>query len=147
IAKSKQRNRRPDVDEMSRLMDWYGAGRRKPQLPMQDIILFAMFAGRRLDEICSITWLDLDTERNRVLVRDMKHPSLKIDTWVDLPDRAMAVVMRQPRVEGDDRIFPFKSKSVGCSFARACGMLGIDDLRFHDLRHECASWLFEQGLD
>ena len=43
------------------------------------------------------------------------------------------------------RIFPYNGKSVGAAFRRACRELGIEDLRFHDLRHETASRLFEAG--
>jgi hypothetical protein len=32
--------------------------------------------------------------------------------------------------------FPYDPKSVGAAFTRACHILGIQDLRFHDLRHE-----------
>lgn len=39
-----------------------------------------------------------------------------------------------------------KSESVGASFERACQRLGIEDLRFHDLRHEGICRLFERGL-
>lgn len=147
IDRAKQRDRRPTVEEMSRLMEWFSPARRKPQTPVQDVVLFALFSSRRQDEICRITWSDLDVERKRVLVRDMKHPRMKIDTWVDLPDRALAVILRQPKVAGEDRIFPVIGKTVGSAFTRGCKMLGIEDLRFHDLRHECASWLFELGLD
>ena len=34
---------------------------------------------------------------------------------------------------------------VSTAFARACQILGIRDLRFHDLRHEATSRLFERG--
>ena len=36
--------------------------------------------------------------------------------------------------------------SAGAAFRRACAILGIEDLRFHDLRREAASRLFEAGL-
>jgi len=35
--------------------------------------------------------------------------------------------------------------SVGTAFTRACHLLGIKDLRFHDLRREATSRLFERG--
>lgn len=146
IAKANSRMRRPALDEMNLLMDWYAPERRKLILPMRELILFAVFSGRREDEICRIMWADLDIERSRVLVRNMKHPRLNLDTWVTLPDEAMAVILRQPKSD-DGRIFPFNPKSIGSAFQRACIVLGIDDLRFHDLRHECASWLFERGWD
>ena len=46
---------------------------------------------------------------------------------------------------GKRRIFPYEGKSVGAAFRRACKMLDIHDLRFHDLRHEATSRLFETG--
>lgn len=144
IAKSDERNRRPDIFELEKLFGHYEGGN-GGGIPMTDIILFAVFSARRQDEICRICWVDLDEERARVLVRDMKHPRKKVDTWVHLPRRAMEVVLRQPRV--DERIFPYNSKSVSSSFTRRTRLLGIKDLRFHDLRHEGASHLFELGHD
>ncbi|KAK6697431.1 hypothetical protein SNK04_014003 [Fusarium graminearum] len=40
---------------------------------------------------------------------------------------------------------PYKADSIGASFRRACNRLQIEDLHFHDLRHEGTSRLFEQG--
>jgi hypothetical protein len=33
-------------------------------------------------------------------------------------------------------IFSYKSRSVGTAFHQTCDALGIEDLHFHDLRHE-----------
>lgn len=46
----------------------------------------------------------------------------------------------------DERILPYKPESSSASFQRACDRLGIQDLRYHDLRHEGITRLFEQGL-
>jgi len=51
--------------------------------------------------------------------------------------------MRQPRV--DDRIFPYESRSISSAFTRACKLLGIKDLTFHDLRHRAVTDLFKAG--
>src|SRR3546814_4337692 len=45
-----------------------------------------------------------------------------------------------------DRIFPYNPRSVGTAFRRACRALKIENLHFHDLRHEATSRLFEAGL-
>ena len=47
--------------------------------------------------------------------------------------------------ETDDRIFPYNSTSVTAGFQRVRTALGITDLRYHDLRREGASRLFEKG--
>jgi len=43
------------------------------------------------------------------------------------------------------RVFPYCGRSIGAAFRRACRDLSVLDLRFHDLRHETASRLFEAG--
>ena len=35
---------------------------------------------------------------------------------------------------------------MGSEFRKACKLLGIDDLKFHDLRHEGCTRLAEQGF-
>jgi Phage integrase family len=42
---------------------------------------------------------------------------------------------------------PNDPKCISSAFTEACQFLGIDDLRFHDLRHEAVSRLFEEGYD
>lgn len=53
---------------------------------------------------------------------------------------------RELRTNRDPRIFPFNHRSVGTAFTRACRELRIEDLHFHDLRHEGTSRLFEVGF-
>lgn len=53
------------------------------------------------------------------------------------------IVMRQPT--SDDLIFPYNATSVTAGFQRVRNELGITDLRYHDLRREGASRLFEKG--
>lgn len=146
-SRSRERDRRPTVDELDRLLAHFTASRarRADSNPMADIVLFALFSTRRQEEITRITWADLDVEHSRVLVRDMKHPGEKIgnDQWVDLPPEALAVALRQPR--SGPRIFAASTDAIGAAFTRACRLLGIEDLHFHDLRHDGVSRLFELG--
>lgn len=75
----------------------------------------------------------------------MKHPGEKIgnDTWVDLPDEAIQVIESMPKTKPE--IFPYSPDAVTANFTRACKLLGVEDLRFHDLRHEGISRLFLMG--
>ena len=144
VAKSGQRNRRPTVEEMDRLMAFFAAKHaRGRSLPMHKVCAFALFSTRRQEEILRIRWADL--EPGRILVRDMKHPGEKIgnDQWVELPPEAEAVIATMPKKKAE--IFPFSTDAVSAAFTRACKFLEIEDLHFHDLRHEGVSRLFEMG--
>jgi integrase len=148
-AKSTERDRRPTLEELDRLMSHFQEVRtRRPSTtPMDKVAAFAIFSTRRLEEIVRIEWSDLDVEGKRILVRDMKHPGQKIgnNAWCDLPEPALRIVQAMPRTEA--RIFPYSTDAVGAAFTRACQLLTIEDLHFHDLRHEGVSRLFEIGLN
>lgn len=147
-GKAKQRDRRPTIDEIDGLIAHFTQVqvRRLESMPMTSIIVFALFSARRQEEITTILWSDLELEpRKRVLVRDMKHPGEKVgnNVWCDLPDEAMRVILSMPRI--DKRIFPYDAGTISTAFTRACKFLGIEDLHFHDLRHEGISRLFEMA--
>jgi integrase len=151
IAKSNRRDRRPTLKELDRLLDHFTdlAIRSPGNAPMADITLFALFSARRMEEITRIRWDDFEPATNkhsaRVLVRDLKHPGAKKgnNVYCELPPEAEAVIKRQPR--NGEHIFPHGVDGIGAAFTRACRILGIDDLHFHDLRHEGVSRLFEAG--
>ncbi|WP_026380671.1 site-specific integrase [Afifella pfennigii] len=147
ISRSLQRDRRPTLDELDKLLAHFIERRKKaPQaLPMHKVIVFALFSTRRQEEITRIAWKDFQKEHKRVLVRDMKHPGEKLgnDTWVDLPSEAIQIIesMRKSKPE----IFPYSTDAITANFTRACKLLDIENLHFHDLRHEGISRLFEMG--
>ncbi|MEZ9268473.1 tyrosine-type recombinase/integrase [Vibrio splendidus] len=58
-----------------------------------------------------------------------------------------AIIHRESKTfrNKDELIFPYNSRSVSAGFQRVRNELGIEDLRYHDLRREGASRLFEKG--
>jgi integrase len=62
---------------------------------------------------------------------------------VRMPPEASAVIDTMPKIATE--IFPFTTDAITAAFTRACKVLDIDDLHFHDLRHEGVSRLFEVG--
>lgn len=148
-SKSKARDRRPTFDELDALMEHFlERSRRRPSsVPMHRIVAFAIFSTRRQEEIVKVEWKDLDKKNSRILVCDMKHPGQKQgnDVWCDLDDQALSIITAMPKLA--DQIFPYTTDAIGAAFTRACKLLGIEDLRFHDLRHEGVSRLFEMGFN
>jgi integrase len=145
IKKGNERNRRPTLEELDKLMEhFYGVHARRPSsVPMHKIVVFAIFSTRRQEEITLLKWADLDGDR--ILVRDMKHPEDKVGNhvWCEVTPEALAVMKSMPKTA--DEIFPYSTDAISANFTRACKFLGIEDLRFHDLRHEGISRLFECG--
>ena len=144
-SKGVSRDRRPTLAELDRLLGHFAKikARRPASIPMQRIIAFAIFSTRRQEEIVTIRWADY--QGNRILVRDMKHPGDKIGnhTWCELVPEAAAII--DPLPCNEDRIFPYSTDAISAAFTRACKFLCIEDLHFHDLRHEGISRLFEMG--
>lgn len=147
--KSRERDRRPTLDELDKLLTHFQGiqARRPTSINMLKMTGFALFSTRRQEEITRILWTDLDEVGQRVLVRDMKNPGQKIgnDVWCHLPPEAWAILQTMPKVLPE--IFPYSAESVSTSWTRACQILAIEDLHFHDLRHDGVSRLFEMDWD
>lgn len=145
IAKSKQRNRRLTADEEKALLDYFAKRDARAELPMADLMRFALATARREEEITRLLWRDLDEAKGIAWLDDVKHPRQKIGNrraFRMLPE-GWAIVNRQPHT--DPRAFPYNPKSIGDAFTKTCKVLAIKNLHFHDLRHEATSRLFERG--
>ncbi|KAK6697297.1 hypothetical protein SNK04_014215 [Fusarium graminearum] len=139
IAKPEERDRRPTEKELEELASFYkfnfGA------IPMRDLIPFAIDSAMRMGEIVALRWEDYrGGDKPMILIRDRKDPKIKKgnNQWVPLLGRTAAII------EGQDRqgslIFPTRRTASARHSA-----VPIEDLHFHDLRHEGTSRLFEQG--
>ncbi|MCG3461052.1 site-specific integrase [Xenorhabdus bovienii] len=149
ISKSQRRSRRPEREELERVMDVLRRkGRhRTSDIPYEDILNFSILSCMRIGEICKIRWDDIDEKQRSVLVRDRKDPRKKIGNhmFVPLLGEAWDIVQKQPKSDSGI-IFPYNAASISNGFHNACTELGIEDLRYHDLRREGASRLFEAGF-
>nr|WP_228369965.1 site-specific integrase [Laribacter hongkongensis] len=147
VGKSQHRNRRPAADELEMML----AGLRERAqsgngfIPTAAIVEFSIYSAMRISEVCRLRWDDIDEVARTVIIRQRKDPKKKAhnDQVVPLLGPAWDIAMAQPRIE--ERIFPYDPRSVSAAWQRVRAKLGIDDLRFHDLRHEGTSRLFELG--
>lgn len=144
-TKSKKRSRRASDAELKKLYAYF-AELPRSKIPMADIIAFAVATTMRAGEIIAIRWDDLDEANKTVIIRSRKHPTDKAgnDQLVPLINGAFEIIARQPRTE--DRIFPLAFGTITTAFSKATRKAKIDDLRFHDLRHEGISRLFDAGF-
>ena len=153
IAKSEPRSRRLSKDEERKLLEHFASRDARSDIPMVDIVRFALATSRRQDEITRLRWDDLRESKGTAYLDDVKHPRKKRGNRREfrMLSSAWEIVNRQPRPVLDEDgkespfVFPYKAKSIGSAFTRACALLGIEDLTFHDLRHEATSRFFEMG--
>jgi len=150
IGKSDKRTRRPTTSEIERLKEGLLARQNvrangKVRIPFIDILDFSILTCMRIGEVCSLRWDDLNKEHKTITVRDRKDPRKKEGNHMLVPLLAGSfdIVMRQEK--NNALIFPYNSRSVTAGFQRVRNSLGIEDLRYHDLRREGASRLFEKG--
>lgn len=148
-----ERDRRPTQKELDSLIRHLEENDRL-KIPVGRIVRFAVATGMRQSEICRIRWADVDEQRRTVIVRDRKDPRKKIGNHqrvplIDLTGFNAWDILQEQKLAYEPHhkfIFPYNGRSVGTAFRRACKLLEIEGLRFHDLRHEATSRLFEAGL-
>jgi integrase len=95
----------------------------------------------RRGETLSLTWEDIDFERNKAILHNTKNGQPR---WVPLSRKVMKILKTLPRQ--DNRIFPVSEIAVRQAWERLRRRAGISDLTYHDLRHEAISRMFESGL-
>lgn len=152
VGNSSERTRRPTQDELDAIIPHLQLNTRQI-IPVWRIVKFAVATTMRLEEITRIQWTDFDHASRLIMIRDRKDPRRKSGNDQQVPllsvtgYDAVQLIEEQANATGRvGRIFPYKSQSIGTAFRRACQELGIKNLRFHDLRHEGTSRLFEAGL-
>lgn len=140
IGRSQERNRRVSDSDIVEILDNMRSG-----LPMDDLIQFAIDSCMRLSEVTRVQWADLDHAKKTLVIRDRKHPNKKRGNHQTIPllGEAYAIVKRQ--IKQNEFIFPFDPNSISAAFHRATVRAQIPDMRWHDLRHEGISRLFEKG--
>jgi integrase len=135
------RERRLQPGELEKLLEACSSSR-SARLP--DIVLLAIESAMRLGELLSLEWKDIDLE-----ARTAHLPHTKNGEPRTVPLSAAAVtLLSTPPSPALGRVFPQWSRATSFEHTsrRAVKLAGLDNLRFHDLRHEAAGRFFEKGL-
>jgi integrase len=150
---SRQRNRRLEAGEEEFLLKGFEKSCRN--LAAVPIVKFAIATSMRQGEILGLRWEDVDLGKGVAHLSDTKNGAPRD---VPLSSEARAVLKAMPRSIEGGKAFRMTQDAIVRAFRRACecgrriyaeergreppaGFL--EDLRFHDLRHEATSRLFE----
>ena len=140
---SNRRERRLREGELESL---HKAAGKTQNLLIWPIVLFALETGLRRSEILSARWSHLDV-RNRVLV--IPRAKNGHSRTIPLSHAALAILVQEWQTKTtfeEDRMFPLSANAFRLAWERLRHRAGLDDLHFHDLRHEAISRFFELGL-
>ena len=131
------RDRRLDADEEARLMAALDKSRNRWIKPL---VQLALETAMRRGELLSLLWDNIDLRRRIAYLPETKNGSSRT---VPLSSRAVEVLESLPR-SLDGRVFPLRTDQVRSAWEHAVKRAGLNDLHFHDLRHEATSRLAER---
>ena len=104
-------------------------GRRSPW--MLALVILALETGMRRGELLAMQWEDVSLSSRTVALHDTKNGEGRV---VPLSSRAVEVMQALPRsIKG--RVLPLAAPAASKAFERAVARAGVEDFRFHDLRH------------
>ena len=117
---------------------------------LRDKVVFALATGLRDRNVRELEWSEVDLQDRMVTIAGSKMKNGQ-PLSIPLNDTAYEVLRRQWMDKGrDDRwVFAYAGKPVYRSgtraFRKALKRAGIDNFRWHDLRHTWASWHIQKG--
>ena len=117
---------------------------------LHSFVVLAIETGMRFGELAGVQWKHVDLDKWTIYLPDTKNGQART---VPLSTRAVTAIQDLPRsISG--RLFTTKPGSIRSAFliavqkAKAFSLEGMfHNLRFHDLRHEAVTRMFEKGLN
>jgi integrase len=125
------------------------ARRLRSELPehMADMMAFSLATGLRRANVTGLLWTQVDLVRRLAWI----HPDqAKARKAISVPLNAEAVMLIRKQIgKSQTHVFCFQGKPVKQvstkTWYKALERAGIEDFRWHDLRHTWASWHVQQG--
>lgn len=142
VAKPRQprgRERRLQPGEEARLLE---AAANMKTRHFESIIRFAIETAMRQGEILSLDWRYIDLENRTTLLPKTKNGRART---VPLSLKAVSILSSLPSRRG--LAFDTTAEAIKQAWVRVVAKADCAGLRFHDLRHEAISRLFELGLE
>jgi integrase len=114
-----------------------------------DIVMLALYTGRRRGEILSLRKRDYDRVNGYLLLEKTKRGEAD---QIPVPPTVQAVLDRRSAEVPGEWFFPNDKgtgplRDIRTAFLRAIKAAGITDCRFHDLRHTSISYQIMSGVD
>jgi len=112
-----------------------------PNRSLTSIFVLALETAMRQGELLKLEWQNINLRTGIAHLADTKNGT-KRD--VPLSHKAREALLRMG-VQTEGRVFSYTSEGFKSTWRLMMKRIGIEDLHFHDTRHEAASRLFELG--
>lgn len=115
---------------------------------LRDMAEFSLATGLRQGNVLGLTWSEVDMQSKRLTIEGIK---MKNGEPMALPinDTAMQVLERQAG-KHPEAVFTYQGQPVqwigNATWKKALAKAGIEDFRWHDLRHTWATMLVQAGV-
>jgi len=119
---------------------------------MRDLIIFALNTGMRLSEILTLKWDQVDLNRKILIILNSKNGEKR---GIPLNEVISEKLRVKSKIRSIKTNFVFYNRDhrqfnkivVSHKFAKIVKRAGIENFRFHDLRHTFATRLVQSGVD
>lgn len=112
------------------------------------IVVLALSTGARRMEILGLSWEHVDLNRGTIILHETKNGDRRV---LPLVGHALELMKQYAKIRQLNCNFVFPSKNftnsidIRTPFETAIKRAKLQDFRFHDLRHSCASYLAMNG--
>ncbi len=119
---------------------------------LREIVVFCLHLGLRKEELLSLEWSRVSLLRKTILIKETKNGKPKT---LPLNKVALGILEQRSKVRSikNDLVFfnsqgaKFSGYNIWKAFNDALEKAGIENFRFHDLRHTFATRLAQAGVD
>ena len=148
--KEKSRERYITKEEMPRFIQVVSE---YPDQVMKDFIVLALLTGQRKSNVLSMRWQDISFQNETWSIKETKNGDPHV---VSLTQEAINILHERKRDIGRHAVWVFPSPSKSGSstghlqepkkaWKKIITAAGLEDIRIHDLRRTCGSWMAIEG--
>jgi integrase len=112
---------------------------------MQPLIMLALETGMRRGELLSLRWDGVDFNHHQISLQKTKSGYPRRIPMTQTSEGVLKALWEASEGQGG-LVFNLSPNAVRLAFGRIRQRSGLPGVRFHDLRHEAISRLFERGL-
>lgn len=111
---------------------------------LRSLIIVALHTGMRRGEILELRWQNVDLFKRVIGIVKSKNGEKRT---IPMSKTLLNLFKNMNVRDISGRVFPISGSSIRQAFDKVVAKVGLEDFRFHDLRHTFATRLVQNGVD